>query len=367
MKFICTQENLLRGLAQVASIAGRNTQLPVLQYILLEVREGVLHLTTTDLEIGIHAMVGGKMDRAGRCIVLARKLLDYVQQLPNTNPIHLEKKGNNLSLITIGFRAQFTSGDPEDFPLLPVSNRSQKISLGASALCRGLDRTLFAAARDTTRPEICSVFLRANDKELRVAATDSFRLSEDVLQLPAAIHEFSFLLPLATAHELVRLFNNQTSLSMYPHDNYVVFSGEGVEVSSRLIDGQYPDYQQIIPTTWRTKITINRDEVIRALKTVAVFLARDSRRVRFFVTPAADELVINVAGSESGEGEVHVTMAGEGPVVEILFNIQYVLEGCAHLSGKKITLLFSGSQDPMVMRSTNEAEQFLYMIMPIQI
>lgn len=367
MKFTCTQENLLRALGQVAPITGRNTQLPVLQHVLIEAREGTLHLTVTDLEVGIHTMIGGKIDQPGNCTVPARKLLDYIQQLPATHPLKLEKKNNQLFVTTPGFRAQFPTSDPEDFPLLPAATHTPKITLEASVLARGLGRTIFAAAREETRPEIHSVYWRGEGGQLRLAATDSFRLAEDVITFPAPGGDFSLLLPLNCASELVRLLPGQSQISLSPHDNYVVFLGEGLEISSRLVDGQYPDYQQIIPSSWRTKITLQRDELIRALKTLTVFLPRDSRRVRLVIKPPADQVIMSVGGGEVGEGEVELPLRGEGPEVEILFNIQYILEGLQHLNGKEVELSLNGTHDPVVVRAREPAEQYLYVVMPIQL
>ena len=367
MKFICTKENLLMGLSRVTPIAGRNTQLPILQNVLLQLREGVLHLTCTDLEIGIHTIVPGKVVEEGSCTVVARKFMEYIQHLPTTDPIEIALKKDTLAIKTTGFTAQFPTTADDDFPLLPQVSSAQEIKIKASVLCQGLTRTLFAAARDDTRPEIHSVYLLGSEQELRLAATDSFRLAEEIIPLDDLTNSFSFLLPLGTAQEIVRLFGNADELTLLPHDNHIAIHSEGLELSSRLIDGAYPDYQQIIPTVFKTSGQLDREAFIRALKTLMVFLPRDSRRVQLKVQPSTTTLQLSVAGSTTGAGNVVLDFEGEGDDLEVLFNIQYLLEGVQYLSTKECQIKFVGNADPAVFRPTGDAVKYQYVVMPIQV
>ncbi|MEX1112259.1 MAG: DNA polymerase III subunit beta [Candidatus Andersenbacteria bacterium] len=364
MKFTCTQGNLLRGLSSVAPIAGRGSQLPVLKYVLIQGKGGTLHLTATDLEVGVHTTVGGKLEGEGSYIVPARGLLEYVQQLPKGNPIVIDATESGVVVKTEGFRAKFLSGESEEFPLLPEGNEDEALELPAGLFCDALSRVAFAAAREETRPEIRSVFIKGEGKRIFVAATDSFRLAEEILEV-GEVEDFSFLLPLTAAQEVIRLFADQESIKVSPHDNHVLFYGDGIELSSRLVDGKYPDYQQIIPSAHTTAITVSRDELSRALKTLTVFLPRDSRRVELEVAPVAGKIVAQVAGSEAGQGDVVLAIEGEGKDVQVLVNINYLLEGVQHIGSADCEIQFSGSMDPVVFKP-KEGAQYLYIVMPIQ-
>ncbi|MDP3997233.1 MAG: DNA polymerase III subunit beta [Candidatus Andersenbacteria bacterium] len=364
MKFICTKDNLLHGLGRVVPVAGRNKQLPVLSQVLLQLKEGLLNLISTDLEIGVHSTVPGKVEGEGGCAVAARKLFDYVQQLPAINPIVMELKGNLLQVKTKGFQAQFPVTSDDDFPLLPKISESNKIKVSGTSFCDGLTRTMFAAARDETRPEIRSVFIRVNKDKAIMAATDSFRLAEEEIEL-ADGGDFLFLLPLTTAQEVVRLFGGQEELELAPGDNHISFIGEGVELSSRLIEGKYPDYKQIIPSNFKVNGSVDKDEFIRALKTLMVFLPRDTRRVRFVVKPEQEKIVLSVGG-EGGEGRVDLSFIGKGNDLDILFNIQYLLEGMQYLPGEQATLRFVGSSEPAVFTPQGDSWKYTYVVMPIQ-
>jgi DNA polymerase-3 subunit beta len=365
MKFICTQENLLGGLTSVSPLAGRNSQLPALQHTLIEVRDGALNLTCTDLEVGARVVVGGKAEGDGGCTVVARQLLEYVQQLPTTNPITLENKQGRLRLTTKGFSAQFPVGEVDDFPLLPTSPQKKTTSLDGSLLSGALARIIFAAARDEARPEIHSVFMSGGDGGVRLAGTDSFRLAEYILpvQNPG---NFSFLLPVSTAQEVSRLFAQDEHVDLLQEENYVVFRNEGLYVSSRLVDGTYPDYQQIIPTTFVAEGIVRREDFLRALKILNVFLPRDSRRVALAVNPTKGFLKFRVEGSESGQGEVTVDFDGQGKQLDILFNVNYLIDGAAHTGGDELLLKFGGKSDPVVLSPQGDQARYLYIVMPIQ-
>lgn len=365
MHFVCTQENLLRGLAQVTPLAGRNAQLPVLQNILLGVREGMLHLTCTDLEVGAHTLVGGKVEREGSCAVAARRFWDYVQQLPSTHPITLNQEKEQLVVSTHSITARFGVVPSDEFPLLPTSSHNAQVTINGQQLCQALARVLFAAARDEGRPEIHTVFLSSDGNEISIAATDSFRLAEEILPLDTS-SEFSILLPVATTQEVVRLFSSATVLKFLYEENYVNLYGEGSDLSSRLVDGKYPDYKQLIPRSFKTKVVVSRDEFIRALKLLSVFLPRISRRVHLHVQPTHSVIVARVESEEAGQGRVELPLEGEGEDVEILFNIQYLLEGAQHISSDYIELRFSGSGDPLLLCPHGEgAARYLYMVMPV--
>lgn len=365
MRFICTQNNLFRGLAQVAPLAGRNNQLPVLQNVLCQLKDGMLYLTGTDLEIGVQTSVPGKIEVEGSWAVAARKLFEFIQQLPNDNPISLSREGQRLEVKTERFKAAFPVVEADDFPLLPTSSSTTSFSLPATLFCEGLEATLFAAAKEATRPEIHSVFVRGNEAGIRLAATDSFRLSERVISSRPSEGDFSFLLPLSTAHELIRLFGREEKLTLRPQENYIIFQGGGVELSSRLLEGSYPDYQYIIPTTYRLEGVVERDLLLQALKTVAVFLPRDSRRIVLEAQPAEERLVVRVA-SGGGEGEVVVPFVGSGEGLSALFNVHYLLEGLQHITSVRCQVQFSGATEPVVFRPDDKANHFLYVVMPIQ-
>ena len=366
MRFIVTQNNILDGVSRVSALAGRNPQLPILQNILMEVREGVLHLTCTDLEVGAHVLVAGKAEKNGSCAVSARQLLEYIQQLPSSDPIIFDNKKEGLKVSTKKFNARFPVTAVDDFPLLPIPEDKKRIVLDGRLFCQGISNTLFSAARDETRPELHSVFINGEDGGVRVAATDSFRLSEQIVPLAGVKNKFSFMLPVSAAQEIVRLFSSTDEIGLLVEQNYASFQSENCDLSTRLIDGTYPNYQQIIPENFSTSGAVGCDEILRALKILSVFLPKESRRVSVAIIPDKEIISLKAEGGESGSSEVEVGFEGKGEEVSLLFNVQYLLEGFQHMAGKNCEVLLGSESDPLLIRPHNSSVQQLCVVMPIQ-
>lgn len=362
----CTKDNLVTGLLRVASVAGRNSQLPILHHILLQNKKGVLHLTSTDLEVGVHTVVGGKTKGDGAVTIPARSFLAYIQQLPSDQPITVQAKGQSIHVSTIGFSAQFPTANPDDFPLLPQGKKDTVISLAGDVFTSALQQVIFAAARDETRPEIRGVYISVGNGVVRLAATDSFRLAEEVIPYSGE-SSGSFILPLSSAQEIVRLFSDSSEIMVAPQDSHVLLFSDETDLSSRLIDGSYPDYQQIIPTTSKTTITVSREDFLRALKTLTVFLPRDSRRVELEVQPNKKKLIARVVGGGVGEGVVDIPITGKGDQLKVLVNIQYFLEGLQHITTKDCLVGFNTEASPIVIQPSATEGDYVYVVMPIRL
>lgn len=366
MKFVGTQSNFLKGLVRTVPIAGKNSQLPVLEHVLLQLKDGLMHITATDLEVGVHTTVPGKVEVEGACTLLARPFMEYVQQLPTEQPLQLEVKKGSAFLSTKGYEAHFPTASDDDFPLLPKLTSDKRVEMDGKLFCQALGRTLFSAARDETRPEIHSVYVYTTEDTFVVAATDSFRLAENKYEVEGVKAGMSFLLPLPAAQEIVRLFGEASKISIGVQESHLQVSSEGIELSSRLIDGKYPDYQQIIPNSFSIEGETDKQQLLRALKTLLVFLPRDSRRVRLVVKPSKDKIILSAGGGQSGEGVVEVPFEGEGDELDVLFNITYLIEGLGYIEDPKVKLKFVGENGPAAVVGHKETQGYLYVVMPIQ-
>ncbi|MBI3250764.1 MAG: DNA polymerase III subunit beta [Candidatus Andersenbacteria bacterium] len=363
--FTCTQENLLRGLQRTAPVAGRNSQLPILGYILFQAKNGVIQLTATDLEVGIITTVGGGLKGSGAAALPARSVFSYVQQLPNTHPIVIEYKDAAVHITTTHYSAAFPTANTDDFPLLPSGTSKTTYSVSGKDLSSGIDQVLFSAARDETRPEIRGVYFQTDESGIKLAATDSFRLAEALVKMKLKKYP-SFILPTPSAQEVVRVFADQDEVVVSPQENYILFSSGEVELTSRLVDGSYPNYQQIIPQSSGTTMLVDREEFLRSLKTLSVFLPSGSRRVELIVTPSKKRIRAQVSGGEVGAGEVEVSAEGTGKDVKVLVNIQYILEGLQRMGANECEIGFTSDASPIVMRPKLGSDEFVYVVMPIR-
>lgn len=361
----CTKDNLMQGLTRVTAVAGRNTQLPILSHVLLQSRNGSLHLTATDLEVGVHTLIGGRADGEGAVTIPARGFFSYIGQLPPGNPITVRITDRSVHVKTTGFAAQFPMGNADDFPLLPKGKKDGAIALPGDRFCQALEQVLFASAREETRPEIRGVYVHIQDRTIRLAATDSFRLAEEVESYNGT-GAASFTLPLPSAQEITRLFSGQEKLSLALQDSHILFFSDEIDVTSRLVDGTYPDYQQIIPRGAKTTLRISREDVLQALKTLVVFLPRDSRRVELEVKVKKGVMRAQVVGDGAGEGRVDIPVDASGEDVVVLVNIQYLLEGLQHLKGDDCVIELGGATNPLVMRPDAKDLRYVYVVMPIR-
>lgn len=367
MKLICTQENLSFGLNLVSHIASRSTNLPILNNVLLKAEKTELKLITTNLEMGIKLSVRGKINQEGSFTVQAKLLTDYISLLPKEN-INLELEDNNLNIKCQNFQTQIKGLEATEFPLLPEIEKKNKITLKINDLKPTLNRVAFCAALDESRPEISGVLFKIEDKYLIIAATDSYRLAEKRIEiLESKINNSQFIIPLKTIQELQRiLFSQQDKeLNIYFNDNQVLFEIDNIELISRLIEGQYPDYQQIIPQNHKTKIKIKTAEFLQAVKTASLFCKPGINDVKITLIPSKNEIVVIASNANLGENITNLPVEIEGEENEIVFNYRFLIDGLNNVNQDQLNMEITNNSTPGLFQPVGE-EGYLYIIMPIR-
>jgi len=368
MKFTCTKENLYRGLSVVNHLAGKNTTLPILNNVLLKAENGLLELSTTNLEVGIKCQVRGKIDNEGAFTVQARLLTDYVNLLPS-DAIDLQVKDSELNVACQQFKTKIKGVNAEDFPLIASIDAKGSLSLSLSAFKEALGQTLFSVAMDETRPEISGVLFHLTGKHLILAATDSFRLAERKLELPQAVtEEAKFIVPFRTLQELNRILSEdegEDALTIAWTENQVGFSFSGIELISRLIEGQYPDYHQIIPTNFKTEALFDTKECVQLVKSAALFCRAGINDIQFNVDSDKGTLEVKAANTQVGENKAGMTAETTGDTNEIVFNYRYVLDGLQNINSDKVRLKLIDRHNPGVFIPEGKND-YTYIIMPIK-
>ncbi|MDD5749420.1 MAG: DNA polymerase III subunit beta [Patescibacteria group bacterium] len=365
MKLICTQENLNKGLSLVANIANKNTNLPILNNVLLRAEKDGLFLITTDLEIGIKVFVRGKIEKTGTFTVEA-KLLNNLISLSSKDNINIELadglkiKSKNQETIIKGL-------DADDFPLIPEIEKDNKIEISCAALKKSLSQVIFAASSDPSRIEINAVNFSFKKGELILAATDSYRLAEKKIKITNDKKEFDLIIPLKTLQELSRILSdhNEGNLEIYFNENQILFAFDGVELISRVIDGKYPDYSQIIPADFNTSCLCDVSELVPAIKSVSLFCKQGINDVRLSFDAQKKELVIESASSGSGASTAKIKGEINGQDNNIVFNYRYLLDGLNQLNSSEVTLKINNNYSPGLLQSKNEKD-YLYLVMPIR-
>ena len=369
MKFTCTQENLHRGLTVVNHLAGKNTTLPILNNVLIKAENGVLELSTTNLEVGVKCQIRGKIEKEGAFTVQARLLTDYVNLLPQ-EAVDMEVKDAEMNVRCGKFKTKIKGVLAEDFPVIASVKPVGNVKLSLSKFKEALGQALFAVAMDETRPEISGVFFQLSGKTLVLAATDSFRLAERVIELDETQKaSTNFIVPFRTLQELNRILaenEGEDDLNIAWTDNQVAFTFSGIELISRLIEGKYPDYKQIIPSNFKTEIVFSVKEAMQLVKSAALFCRAGINDTHFVIDSAKKSLEIKSANSQVGENTAALEGAVSGESNEIVFNYRYVLDGLQNMPTDKVRLKLIDRHNPGVFLPEGKKTDYTYIIMPIK-
>lgn len=364
MKVICLQENLKVSLNITQNIIGRNLTLPILNNVLICTENGRLKISSTNLEIGINTWVSGKVEKSGSITCPAKVLANFVNNLPNKK-IELDVKNNILTVKCENYKASFNGLPADDFPIIPKIEDTPLVELKSGVLRDALLKVVGAASLSESRPEITGVLFKFEKKELRLAATDSFRLAEKVIFETDKKSEDirSLIIPQRTIQEVIRaLGEKEVDVKICLGASQILFNGGDIQIISRLIDGQYPDYQQIIPKNFTTQAIMDKGELLNVIKAASVFSNKTSS-IKFSLSDS--ELEVLSQDPDLGENKSKITAKIQGKKVEVDFNYRYLLDGLANIGTKQVFMGLISDSSPAIIKPIND-ESYIYLIMPIK-
>lgn len=366
MKLSCTKENLEAGLSVVSRVAGRNLTLPILGNVLLKAEQGVVFLSATNLEIGVVARVRGKVAEPGSVTVQARLFSEFIGLLEHER-IELESDAKTLKIVGEASSTTIRGMPAEEFPIIPSVPRELGFRVGADDFRGALNQVLFAAAQDASRPEISGAFLQIQKNQLTLAATDSYRLAEKTISLESGQVERSTIVPSRALYELARILPGEGDVEVYLSEGQTLFVTDAVELTTRLIEGQYPDYKQIIPKSSTTEATVDVGPFTKLVKTASLFCKPGINDVTIDFSPEEKTVSCTAANTELGEHHGSIRGQIEGTKNSIVFNFRYLLEGLANLGTASVVLGVTDNSSPGILRpKAQERGQYLYLIMPIR-
>jgi len=364
MKLSCTQENLADALSQVCPVATKGGTLPILSNILLSAEEGVLKISATNLEIGITALVRGKIETEGTFTVNGRLFFDYVNLL-SSDTVSLSLEADHLQ-VRAGLQQTKIHGlAAEEFPVIPSIEKDEQYVLDALEFREALSQVIFSVSVSDARPELSGVLMLFDEKIVTLVGTDSYRLAESHVEAAQEAKEKkSTIIPLRTVQELARILGStEGNLEISVSDNQILFSAGDVELISRVIAGTFPDYEQIIPKKSETQVVLDKDPLIRAIKSASLFCRQGLNHVNFQFS--SDKILISSSASQVGENIVEVPAKIEGPDVDIVFDYRYVLDGLSAIPSSEVLIKLEGNNSPGVFKP-KEKDKYLYLVMPIK-
>ncbi|CAN5791050.1 DNA polymerase III subunit beta [soil metagenome] len=363
------QENLARGLQVVSRAVSSRSTLPVLANVLLRTEDAGLKLTATNLEIGITSWVAGKIDTEGSLTVPARLFNDLVGGLPAGERIELESDGANTLRIKAGrYQTQLRGIEAEEFPVIPSPGERPTTRVSQRELRRALSEVVFAAATDEARPILTGVLTRLSGDRLTLAAADNYRIAVRGLPILDPVEDTSLVVPARSYAELMRVLTDSddpVDIMLASSKSQVLFHVGDVDIVSRLIDGQFPNYQQVLPTSHTTRAVVERDDLLKAVRLSAMIASSAANVVRMRLGDEGVDSINIAAAADVGEAQGDVEAAVEGESVQIAFNARYLQEALQNLDYDRLALEFSGALSPGVIKPTTD-DDYVHVIMPVR-
>jgi len=374
MKLLILQEKLKKGLGIVERVSSKSLTLPILNNILMSTEKNFLNLAATDLEMGINLWALTQIEKEGKITVPSRLFSNFINLLPNKK-ISLEVKNDSLFIECENYKTQIKGLSAEEFPIIPKITNGDTVSVEVSSFCKSLSQIADIAVPSSVRPEISGIYFLFQKNLITIAATDSFRLGEKKIFLKnnsPLEKEYSLILPQKTAKEIVNIFNEkQGELKMYFSPNQVMFEypmeetdHAEVQIISRLIEGEYPNYQEIIPKKYTTQLTLDKDEFLNQIKTASLFSGKINE-VKIKADPKTNKIEAFSQSSEIGEYESSVSGKIEGEPVEISFNHRFLLDGLLSIKTPEIIFELNKETGPGVLKAAGD-DTYIYVVMPIK-
>jgi DNA polymerase III subunit beta len=368
VKLSVMQENLARGLS-VVSRAVSNRSLPVLTNVLLKTEDAGLKLTATNLEIGITYWVPGKIETDGATSVPARLLTDLVNSLPGGEPIILELgEGETLHIRSGRFESNIKGISADDFPTVQTAGERPITRIPQKVLRQALDETAFAAASDEARPILTGVLARFEGDQLTLAAADNYRIAVKTISILDPVDETSVVIPARALHELSRVLSDvddPVSIVLAHARNQVLFHLEGVDLVSRLIDGQYPNYQSVLPASHTTRAVLDREELLRAVRPAALIAHESANIVKLGVGLEGDAGITVSANAEVGDHIGRIEAAVEGDGTTIAFNARFLADVLTNVDADQFALELNGPLSPGVFKPVGD-DRYVHVVMPLR-
>jgi DNA polymerase III subunit beta len=368
VKLSVMQENLARGLS-VVSRAVSNRSLPVLTNVLLKTEDGGLKLTATNLEIGITYWVPGKIEVDGATSVPARLLTDLVNSLPGGEPIILELgEGETLHIRSGRFESNIKGISADDFPTVQTAGERPITRIPQKVLRQALEETAFAAASDEARPILTGVLARFEGDQLTLAAADNYRIAVKTISILDPVEETSVVIPARALHELSRVLadvDDPVAIVLAHARNQILFHLEGVDLVSRLIDGQYPNYQTVLPASHSTRVVLDREELLRAVRPAALIAHESANIVKLGVGLDGDPGITVSANAEVGDhvGRIEADVEGDGTT--IAFNARFLADVLQNVDAEQFALELNGPLSPGVFKPVGD-DRYVHVVMPLR-
>lgn len=368
MKIQILQEDLNKGLVLASRMTASRGQLPILSNVLLSADKSGLQIAATNLEIGVRINIGGKVSEEGTTTVAAKSLAEFVNSLPSGS-LTLETDGDKLKVTTANSSAVFSGIPATEFPTFPESSSGQAgLVLALSQVTQIATQVAFAAATDESRPVLTGIQFKPTSDEVEVFATDGFRMSKLEIPNPKSQATNQLILPARTLIELAKLAQTagqkEILMQLVPSSNQVVFSVGEIDLVSRILEGNFPDVNKIIPAESSTTITVDREDLLKAVRTASIFARENSNIINIKIQKS--NIKITAVAASLGENTSELEAEVEGEEGSISFNCKFMLDFLGSVSRERIVIKTSGATAPGIFMAESE-DSLVHLIMPVRV
>jgi DNA polymerase-3 subunit beta len=364
MKVTCAKDELARAVSLVGRAVSTRATVQVLGGLLLRVGDGKVDLAATDMELSLRLSIECEAEGEGAVVVPGRLLVELVRLLPESEVVLEHKPEQGILEVTCGTASyKLNTFSAEDFPKLPEVEAAETFTVDRAAFLATVARVARAASRDESRPVLTGILVRFEGGKLVMAATDSYRLSVKETEIPGGqAADLEAIVPARALTELARIAQDSGELQIGVQENHVVFGAGDVWLTTRRIDGQFPNYKQLLPETFEHEVALPREEFLEVVRRTSVMAQRNSPlRLRF----AEGEVTVSAQTQEVGEAKETLPVPFTGEPLEIGFNPEFLRDGLESLETDEVALRLISSLRPGLLHS--DEESFSYLIMPIRL
>lgn len=377
MKLICTQENLNKAIGIVGRVVGKNTTLAILNNVLLKAEKNRLGISSTNLELGVSCWIGGKVIEEGEVTAPTKLFSGFISNLPDGN-VEIKSTEDALSLKCGGYKTNIKGLSAKEYPSTPKIEAEPIFVADGPEFKRALTQVLPSASNSESRIEIMGIFMdmsQLKKEKIVLVATDSYRLAEKTINLKrGSVNEnalkilgdlSSVIIPKNTIQELIKdLDDENETVEVIISENQILFRFGNVSMVSRLIEGKYPDYKQIIPDKFESRANVGVSEMINAIRVASLFANVSNNSVELRLG-TEQKLEINSETSEVGNNNTKIPAEITGKDLKVRYNYKYLLDGLNSIFGEKVFMEVNNENLPTVLTSAND-KSFIYVIMPIR-
>ncbi|MFT5352787.1 MAG: DNA polymerase-3 subunit beta [Candidatus Paceibacteria bacterium] len=364
MKVECSREKLYEAVSKADKLTSKNATLPVLSCLLLEAVDSFLIVKSTNLDIGVEIKIPVKVLKEGIVAIPSSLLVSYISNLNSDQKLTLEVIKGTMFITNDKNESQIKTVSDEDFPSIPKLDSTKTFNISSDDLLKGLKSVWYGASTSSMKPELSSVYIYQRDDSVVFVATDSFRLAEKKVRVNNATEFESVLIPFKNVSEIIRIFDNyDTDIEVVFDKNQIALKADGIYIVSRIIDGIFPDYNQIIPKENSSEVVVLKQDLTQALKLSNIF-SNKFNQVTMTVRPSDDVFEILAKDIDKGENRNTIQSTLRGDDIEINFNQRYIVDCFSSIESDSLTLYFNGAGKPMVIKGVGDGS-FMYLVMPM--